>query len=123
MQFIKQSGVTGIPLLLLTVVIIGLIGFVIVGHRRRDVSGPLFAILFWGFTAAVLGFLGQCAGLYNALVAISGADELSPQVISQGFAQSFSTTLWGGGLLLLAGLAWFVLRLWTKADTHHLNGH
>jgi len=26
-------------------------------------------------------------------------------------------------LLLLAGLAWFVLRLWTKADTHHLNGH
>lgn len=121
MQFIKQSGIIGIPLLLLTVVIIGLITFVVIGHRRRDVSGPLFAILFWGFTAAVLGFLGQCAGLCNALVAISGADALDPQIISQGFAQSFTTTLWGGGLLLFAGLTWLVLRLWIKIDTRHLD--
>lgn len=115
MQFIQQSGIVGIPLLLLTLVIGGLIVTALIGHRKRDVSGHVFAILFWGFTAAVLGFLGQCAGLYNALVAISGATDISPQVIGQGFAQSFTTTLWGGGLLIVAGLAWFGLRFGLKA--------
>jgi hypothetical protein len=30
--------------------------------------------------------------------------------VARGFAESFSTTLWGSGLLIVSGLAWFILR-------------
>ncbi|MCP4574655.1 MAG: MotA/TolQ/ExbB proton channel family protein [bacterium] len=112
MQFFQASGVVGIPLAVLTLVIAGLILRAVPAVRRGDGSGAIFAILFWGFVAAVLGFLGQCAGLYNALTVIATATAINPSIVSQGFAQSFTTTLWGSGLLLVAGLAWFVLRTW-----------
>jgi len=80
-----------------------------------DLDGSLTAILFWGFAAAVMGFLGQCSGIYNALTVIAQASQIDPQLVMQGFAESFSTTLWGGGLLLASGLAWFVLRTWRTA--------
>ena len=98
-----------IPLLILTVVILGLTvrGIVLLG--RKPEGDVTFSILFWGFVAAVLGFLGQCSGLYNGLTAISRASEIDPRIVQQGLAESFSTTLWGGALLLIAGIAWFVL--------------
>ena len=114
MHFLLASGIIGLPLAVLTLVILGLIVRAAVRIRRDEIGSTLFAILFWGFAAAVLGFLGQCAGLYNALTVIAGADEISPRVISRGFAESFSTTLWGGGLLVVAGLAWFALRGWRR---------
>lgn len=110
MQFIKDAGIVGIPLIILTLVVAGLVVRALLVMRSGDASGTVFAVLFWGFVAAVLGFLGQCAGLYNALTAISRATELDPVIIGQGFAQSFTTTLWGTGLLLVSGLAWLLLR-------------
>jgi len=32
------------------------------------------------------------------------------------FAESFTTTLWGFGLLLISGVAWFVLRTWRQVS-------
>ena len=110
MQFIKMSGMFGVPLLILTVVIAGLIIRAAMTLKRKSAEGTVFSILFWGFVAAVLGFLGQCSGLYNGLTAISRASEINPRVVQQGLAESFSTTLWGGTLLLVSGVAWFVLR-------------
>ena len=109
MHFFLAAGIMAWPLLVLTIVILGLI-LRAVSRAREGTENLLFAILFWGFTAAVLGFLGQCAGLYNALTVISTADAIDPHIVARGFAESFSTTLWGSGLLIISGLAWFLLR-------------
>lgn len=80
----------------------------------KPVTGNTFesglnAILFWGIICAVLGFLGQYTGIYNAMGAISKATELSPAVMARGFGQSFTTTLMGLNVLVLSAIAWFVL--------------
>lgn len=110
MPLIRMTGVFGIPLALLTVTIAVLVVRAALSVRRGRPSTALFALLFWGFAAAVLGFLGQCIGLYNGLTAVSHATEIDPRIVSQGLAQSFSTTIWGGALLVLAGASWLVLR-------------
>jgi len=110
MQLIRTSGVVGIPLFLLTVTIVILIVRAALRLRRGQAGPAMFALLFWGFAAAVLGFLGQCVGLYNGLTAISHASSIDPRIVSRGMAESFSTTLWGGGLLILSGLSWLILR-------------
>jgi len=110
MQLIRTSGVVGIPLFLLTVTIVILIIRAALKLRGGQAGPAMFALLFWGFAAAVLGFLGQCVGLYNGLTAIALASDIDPRIVSRGMAESFSTTLWGGGLLILAGLAWLILR-------------
>lgn len=74
----------------------------------------LNSILFWGAFAAVLGFLGQCLGIYEALKAISEAEALSPSVMAVGFFVSFTSTLIGLIVLVIAALAWFVLRAWSN---------
>jgi hypothetical protein len=113
MDLLRATGIAGIPLLLLSLVIGALILRAVV-RQSRGGNVDLFALLFWGFAAAVLGFLAQCAGVHQALTVISTASEISPQIVARGFAQSFLPTLWGGGLLLLAGLAWVLLRLWRR---------
>ena len=75
-----------------------------------DVRGTSGTILFWGALCAVLGFLGQYTGIYNALGAIIRATEIDPRVCAEGFRQSFSTTLAGLGVLVGSAIAWFVLR-------------
>jgi hypothetical protein len=119
MQLLSSAGIAGIPLIVLSLVV-GILVIRAVYCGVRGQATDLFPLLFWGFTAAVLGFLAQCAGIYNALTVIAGASEISPQVMAQGFAQSFVTTLWGGGLLLLAGLVWAISRtiVWTTRARH-----
>ena len=117
MQWITASGLFAIPMLILTLTIPVLTIRAALRIRRGDPADPrrdgsLAAILFWGFAAAVMGFLGQCSGLYNALVAISAASEIDPRIVTRGFAESFTTTIWGGALLLISGLAWLALRGW-----------
>ena len=118
LTMIRSAGSFGIPLTILTLLLVALIVRASWQTRRgadrpgATTDGGRAAILFWGFVAAILGFLGQCAALYRALVTVVGAEALSPSVIAEGFAASFVTTLWGVGLLLIAGLAWSWLR-WT----------
>jgi len=84
----------------------------------------LNAILFWGVICAVLGFLGQYTGIYNAMGAISKATELSPAVIARGFGQSFTTTLMGLNVLVLSAVAWFVLQsLYQRMKRDQERGH
>ncbi|MFO7588686.1 MAG: hypothetical protein R6X22_11510 [Gemmatimonadota bacterium] len=69
------------------------------------------AVLFWGCVGAVAGILGQFHGLYQAAKAISRAGALSPQIIWGGVAVSFTSTLAGIAILLLAALAWGAMRV------------
>ncbi len=116
LNLIHSAGSFGIPLAILTLLLVALIvraswqARKASDHPDADVKEGRAAILFWGFVAAIVGFLGQCAALYRALVTVVGAQALSPNVVAEGFARSFVTTLWGVGLLLIAGLAWLWLR-------------
>lgn len=115
-HFIRSAGPFAAPLAILTV----LLGVAVVRtalHRRRsgETSGAGLlqggaAILFWGFVAAILGFLGQCAALYRIMRIVVPATAISPDVLAEGFGASFVPTLWGSGLLLVAGVAWLLLR-------------
>ena len=70
----------------------------------------LRAIPFWGGMAVLVGFVGQYSGIYNAATAISKAKAISPAVVAQGFAESFSSSLYGMVLLLCAAVVWYALQ-------------
>jgi biopolymer transport protein ExbB/TolQ len=72
------------------------------------------AILFWGALSAILGLLGQSSGLYNSLNVIAQAQAISPNLVAQGFAESFSTTIIGLTTLVLSAVAWFALNAWKR---------
>ncbi len=69
------------------------------------------AILFWGFTSAVFGFLGQCHATYLALRTILAAPEISMSVVADGFVISFLPALFGMGILTFALVCWGGLKL------------
>ena len=126
LRFFLQCGPYGWPLLILAVVNVVLIvrkAVQLFGARGaatlssadvQDAAGATFesglnAILFWGAMSAVLGFLGQYSGIYKALQAIQGARAISPNVVAAGFAESFTTTLFGLTIFVFSAIAWFVL--------------
>jgi biopolymer transport protein ExbB/TolQ len=122
--FLKQCGMFGWPLLIISIVniVLTVVSAIRVSQARpenaaRTASG-ISAILFWGGVSAVLGFLGQHSGLYNALYAISRAKEISPNIVAEGFAQSFTTTIFGMTILVLSALAWFALNAWQRRASH-----
>ena len=113
--FIKQMGPFGFLMIIISVVIAALAIkkavdlFARKDRAPADLERGLHAILFWGIIAAVLGVLGQISGIYNALNAIVRATEISPRVIYTGFAESFTTTLYGLWVVLLSAIVWFAL--------------
>jgi hypothetical protein len=115
LEFLRSGGSFVYPMLLLALVVSVLtVRGALRLFREPAAPGPraeaeLHAILFWGVICAILGYLGQAVGVYNALLAISRARELSPAVIAQGYAQSFTTVILGLVVLVGAAVAWFVL--------------
>ncbi|MFC1543679.1 MotA/TolQ/ExbB proton channel family protein [Gemmatimonadota bacterium] len=87
---------------------------------NEDSDRGLHAILFWGVFCSVLGVYGQLAGIYRALGAIAAATDISPAIIAQGLAMSFLPTLFGLVVMMLAGLAWFVLLGRTRRHTANI---
>ncbi len=115
-DLIRSAGFYAAPLVVLTLAV-GLLFVIraiqIFGRSAREghaLETAIHAIPFWGFVTAIVGVLGQCSGLYNAANAIANAQEISPNVIAQGFAESLSTTIWGLTVLFLSAIGWFILR-------------
>ena len=67
------------------------------------------AVLFWGGMAAVLGFLSQCAAIFEAMSAIMVATALDPEIIREGFGQSFIPSFWGFSILMICAVVWMIL--------------
>lgn len=113
--FFKSMGTYLFPMLILMLTIIVLSVRKIVdlygkkGLSKARMEKGLHAILFWGAVSAVFGFLGQISGIYNALQAIAKATEISLPVCAQGLAQSYTTTIFGIEIFIVAGIIWFIL--------------
>jgi biopolymer transport protein ExbB/TolQ len=120
LNLIQMSGHFGWVLVIIAlVVLIHVVRAVWRLSNRSAEPGPawennLNGILFWGAFAAVFGFLGQCFGIYEAMTAISRATEISPTVTALGFLISFTSTLIGLSICVIAALCWYTLRLWSN---------
>ena len=116
MNFFREMGFYFWPLALIAIAVVGL---ALSAAARLRQAGPedsatvehtVNAVLFWGCVAAVVGILGQFHGIYQALKVISMAQAVSPPIIWGGLAVSFSSTLAGLAILLVAALLWAALR-------------
>lgn len=119
-SLLQQSGHFGYLAAILGLVVLALAVTKAVQLSRGNVTpgqaweNGLNTILFWGAYAAVLGFLGQCYGIYLAMMEIRAAEEIAPWVVAMGFMISFTPTLIGLMVLAIAGLCWFGLRFWSQ---------
>jgi biopolymer transport protein ExbB/TolQ len=116
MGFFREMGFYVWPLGLIAVAVVALAVRAALRLReaaprdRAPLEHAVNAVLFWGCVAGVVGILGQFHGIYQAAKAISRAGAISPQMIWGGIAVSFTSTLAGLAILLVAALAWAVLR-------------
>ena len=116
MSIFQEMGFYFWPLMLIAIAVIGLtLKSAVQLQRARpedsaQIEHSINAVLFWGCVAAVVGVLGQFHGIYQALKAISVAKAVAPPIIWGGLAVSFSSTLVGLAILLVAALAWAALR-------------
>jgi hypothetical protein len=115
-DMIARSGPFGILIVLLAILNLGLVTLALVqmlgtGNRiNPSLRNRINQVLFWGAFGAVIGLLGQANGIYLALRVVANAPVVSPPILMEGFAVSFSTTIMGLGFLALSSLAWFGLR-------------
>jgi hypothetical protein len=115
LDFIKESGLFGWLIALITLInVVNFIRFNIVLNNVQPEDGPrlrysINGIVFWGGVCALIGFLGQYAGIYLSLNVVSQAEVISPNMVAMGLAISFTTTIMGMFSLLLSALGWFIL--------------
>jgi len=115
-QFFMWFGPYKFPMLLLALIVVVLIIIKTVDLLFiRSLSEPrkkrwLNSILFWGAVGLVFGMFAQTASLWVALQEIIHAKDLSPPIIIMGFLGSFAPTLFGLLILLIAAIAWWLLK-------------
>ena len=120
LTYFFKCGIYGWPLLIMSLVIAGLIVRSVLKLAASDkpldaaFESSLNAIVYWGVIAAVTGFLGQYHGIYNGLSAVIRATEIDPHIVAAGFAESFTTTLWGLILFVVSAMVWLGLGTWYR---------
>ena len=84
---LRQCGFFAWPLLILTAALLFLVARAAwrlsrlqKDHADLTLEADLRAIPFWGGMAALVGFVGQYSGIYNAATAISKASAISATV-------------------------------------------
>jgi biopolymer transport protein ExbB/TolQ len=111
-----QGGFYMWPLLVLAIIIVVLSIKKIIdlffkkNLNQLQLESGVNSILFWGGLSLLLGFLGHYHGMYLAMLEISRASDISPAVVAMGYGVSLITVMFGLLNLLLAAIAWFVLR-------------
>lgn len=119
--FLQNCGIFG--WLVLIILGVNVVLFFVSAGRIRNadpeenpkIAYGINAILFWGAVCALLGFLGQYSGIYISLQVVKSAAKVSPTLLAEGIAISFTTTIMGMIALLLSAIAWFALHSWYKS--------
>ena len=116
LDFIRHGGIFGWILILLILVIAWLsIRKGIQLFFKKDID-PLRlepginAIIFWGGISAVLGIFAHFSGVYQAMIAISAANDISPAIVAMGYAFSLITILIGLLIFMVSAVIWFLYR-------------
>ncbi len=108
-QYIQNSGLAGLVILLLGVVcLVQLLRGMTAGADR---AGAGRSLLFFGILAVLLGFLGYTIGSFTALGVILEAEVIDPALVKDAMWICLSTVFMGFGVLAVALVGWVVLRL------------
>ena len=78
--------------------------------NHAELESGINAIIFWGGISALIGFFAHYMGLFMAMMAICRAHDISPAIVSRGYAVSLITVLTGLLILIISSIIWFVLR-------------
>lgn len=81
-------------------------------HASADVNTKAWidAVMFWGGFAAVAGVLGSLLGIILAAQSVEAQGEVVPTLLAGGIKIALLSSAFGIMILMLAALAWFVLR-------------
>lgn len=79
-------------------------------QNRAKLENGINSILFWGGFSLVLGFFAHFLGIYQAMLAIQGAGDISPSIVAGGYAMSIITILSGLFILMMSSIIWFVFK-------------
>ena len=116
LHFFYSGGAFMWPLLLLAIVILVLFVkkaielFIKRDARQANLENGINAIIFWGAISVVLGIFAHFLGVYHAMQAIAKANDISPAIVSIGYAMSLNTILFSLFIFMFAAIFWFVLR-------------
>lgn len=83
------------------------------GSSGDEVQQGLYAILFWGVLAGLLGALGTITGLIQIAQAIVLAGSVEPTLVWGGVGVSLVSLVFGILIFLFAALGWFALHSWS----------
>ena len=115
-QFFLEGGPFMWVLLIIAIVIVVLAmtnGLQLYSDKEKNkgkLENGINSILFWGGFSLVLGFFAHFLGIYNAMLAIRSAGDISPAIVAAGYAMSTITILSGLFILMVASIIWFVLK-------------
>lgn len=116
LQFITQGGPYMNLILLcgIIVVILSIKKYIEVFVKTPPENLPrleigINAIPFWGVMSILLGVFAHFHGVYLAMQAIAAANDISPAIVSQGYAISLITILTGLFIFMVSALSWFFL--------------
>lgn len=121
LRLVMSCGPMLWPMMVLTAVVL-VMSLVSALRLLRGRAGPrvrssINAILFWGVVTAVLGLLGQWMGLYKGTQVILRDGPrlgINPQAVGLGFAEALRTSILGVTVLIVSGVAWFLLQAWWR---------
>ena len=101
-------------LILLSVIILSVIGFIRAYGKQSPnltrLTNIVLAIRFLGGFAPVWGILGQGIGIYSACMAIQEMEDVSPALLAGGFQVSMITALYGLVIFLVSRIFWYALK-------------
>ncbi len=115
-QIFMQGGILMFPLLLISLVLLGIIIratwhlLVDGGTDTAAVENCLDGLLFWGSFAVIIGVLGSAIGYHRAMSAITAYGVVNPRAVWIGTAEGMVSTIAGLLVVVIAGMAWFLLR-------------
>ena len=126
--FFMWMGPFEIPMVLLSLIVIGMIGkkkidlFFRKGLSAEKLQWGLNSILFWGIFTFIFGLLAQTIGIWQALQGLMLASDISPPILIMGLLGTFSPVIYGLCTLLVAMLNWWILRERYKFLINELDG-
>ena len=115
-QFFMEGGSFMWLLLIIAIVIVVLSitnGIQLYSKKEKNksqIENSINSILFWGGFSLVLGFFAHFMGVYQAMLAIRSAGDISPAIVAAGYAMSIITILSGLFILLVSSIIWFVYK-------------
>jgi len=116
MNFILEGGIFMWPLLIIAIAVVVIAVrkasdlYMKEGLSKQQLEKGINTILFWGAFSIVLGFFAHFMGVYNAMLAIQQASNISPAIVASGYGMSLITILFGFVIFIVSLLLWGVFR-------------